>query len=95
MLCPCCVRAVLCPCCAVLCAVLQDPEDSEPMRFQAAALMQFAVKDIITQGDFVKVLGLGGSTAVDKTHDPRYGAMMTNPDDFLHFRGHYMGECAH
>ncbi|GIL46370.1 hypothetical protein Vafri_3359 [Volvox africanus] len=64
-----------------------DDSGSAPMRFNLASLARFVTLQQPLCGDWVKVLGLGGSQVFDYTSDPRYPALSLNEEDYLHYRG--------
>lgn len=64
-----------------------DPKGSEPLSFQLGALPHFKTEDQSKHGEFVRVLGLGGSIAYDWTHDSRKPRVVGVDDDYVTFDG--------
>lgn len=67
--------------------VNNDPEGSAPMSFQLGALPHFATEDQSKHGEFVRVLGLGGSLGFDWSADTRRPRLVGNNNDYLMFAG--------
>ncbi|GFR40387.1 hypothetical protein Agub_g937 [Astrephomene gubernaculifera] len=65
----------------------KDEPGSAPMRFSLGSLARFVTLQQPDCGDWIKVLGLGGSQTFDYTEDPRYPRLDMCDDDFVHFRG--------
>jgi hypothetical protein len=57
------------------------------MSFQLGALPHFATEDQSRHGEFVRVLGLGGSLGFDWSADTRRPRLVGNNDDYLMFAG--------
>lgn len=57
------------------------------MSFQLGALPHFATEDQSKHGEFVRVLGLGGSMGLDWSADTRRPRVVGNNDDYLMFAG--------
>jgi hypothetical protein len=57
------------------------------MSFQLGALSHFKTEDQSKHGNFVRVLGLGGSMAYDWAADSRRARLVGNQDDYVTFAG--------
>lgn len=68
-----------------------DPKGSEPFSFQLGALPHFKTEDQSKHGEFVRVLGLGGSMAYDWSADSRKPHLVGVQDDYVTFDGGLVG----
>eukprot|EP00775_Hariotina_reticulata_P014500 gene14500-14625_t len=64
-----------------------DPEGTPPFRFQLGALSHFKTRDQLRHGDFVRVLGLGGTQVFDWSEDPRRARLKGCYEDYVTFNG--------
>ncbi|KAG2490408.1 hypothetical protein HYH03_011208 [Edaphochlamys debaryana] len=75
-----------------------DKPGGRPMSFNLASLARFVTGRQPEAGDWVKVLGLGGTQMFNYTEDPRYPELDLCEEDYVHFRGQhldatYIGAC--
>jgi hypothetical protein len=76
----------------VVVAAPTDPEDAPPMEFQLGALPHFKTEDQSKHGEFVRVLGLGGSTFYDWSSDSRRPMLKGCETDYVTFDGKLFSE---
>ncbi|GAX76023.1 hypothetical protein CEUSTIGMA_g3466.t1 [Chlamydomonas eustigma] len=65
----------------------EDPEGTDPMKFQVAHMLHIATKDMRTHGDFIRIRGLGGTNTIDYTFDDRTPMLGMCQEDYVYFMG--------
>ena len=61
--------------------------DTEPFTFTAALQPHFAVHNLTTNAQHVRILGLGGKWIFDYADDPRHPRLDTEKEDYVTFGG--------
>ena len=61
--------------------------DTEPFTFTAALQTHFAVRNLATHAQHVRVLGLGGKWVFDYAQDARHPRLDTEKEDYVTFGG--------